>query len=85
METKSQISSTNGESNEFGFIPRSQMKGSDADVDRQGKSSIESFKNIGKGANDEEVKGQSLFRKRRNTWNSVNFENEDLLGGFTIA
>ncbi|MGE6219933.1 hypothetical protein [Nubsella zeaxanthinifaciens] len=84
MEKKSQISSK-GESNEFGFIPKSQMRGSDADFDRQGKSTIESFKNIGKGANDEELKGQSLFRKRRNTWNSVNFENEDFLTGFTIA
>jgi hypothetical protein len=85
MEKKGQFSSTRGDnSNEFGFIPRSQMRGSDADIDRKGKASIDNFKNIGKGANDDEFTNQSFFRKRKNTWNSVNFENEDL-SGFTIA
>jgi hypothetical protein len=85
MEKKSQISSTKGDSNtEFGFIPKAQLRGSDADIDNAGNASLKSFKNIGSSANDE-FGAPSLFRKKRNTWNSVDFENEDFLSGFKMA
>lgn len=67
------------EHTEFGVIPMSQIKGSDADLDRNGKASVEHFK---KHSAEDDRLAQFLSRKRRSTWNSVNFENEDFLNGF---
>lgn len=68
------------------IVPTSQVKGSDADKDREGKASLERAERerdeeMPEGIDDEKI----IPGIKRNPWNSITFDSDDFFGGFAPA
>jgi len=61
------------------IVPTSQVKGSDADSDREG--SLERDEEMPEGIDDEKI----IPGIKRNPWNSITFDSDDFFGGFAPA
>ncbi|MCJ0743711.1 hypothetical protein [Pedobacter montanisoli] len=75
------------EQKEFGIIPESQVKGSDADKDRE-EEDIEDDDNNNIGPDLEEIDDEKVIPslpRERKSWNFINFGLDDLFGGLLPA
>lgn len=63
-----------------GIIPASEVKGSDADQDRNGEPSLEDIEDS--GDQDDYISNE---KTKRSSWNSITFDHDDFVSGLMPA
>lgn len=67
---------------QMSLVPSSDVRGSDADIDREGEPSMEETESQNTAHLDDEIENN---RAKRSSWNSITFDVDDFFGGLAPA